>query len=60
MIRILIPINGSEGTRNPDHRYDMMSSNDKKFMKKILRKRKRENPEIYKTAFLVDSSTNFK
>ncbi len=50
---ILIPTTGSAGTRDPQTRYDMMSSEDKDFMEQVLKKRKKEKPEIYKTAFLT-------
>ena len=50
---ILIPQSGNVGTRNPTKSYDMMSSQDENFMKTILRKRKKENYDRYKKAFLV-------
>jgi hypothetical protein len=54
---LVYPINGNAGTRNPAHGYDLMSSKDLDFMKSVLKKRKKENPEKFSKAFLADSES---
>lgn len=51
---IVYPIEGSAGTRNPCHGYDMMSSENLEFMQEVLKNRKKENPKKFKKAFLAD------
>tara|TARA_R110000868_G_scaffold157611_1_gene384997 strand:- start:606 stop:800 length:195 start_codon:yes stop_codon:yes gene_type:complete len=53
---ICYPINGGAGTRNPCHGYEMISSKDLSFMKEVLKKRKKEDGEKYKKAFITTAS----
>ena len=56
---IAYPINGCAGTRNPTHGHEMMASEDLEFMQQVLKKRKKENPQKFKKAFLT-SGENLK